>query len=220
VSATAADTGIGHKLTAPFLELLPITGVALAVLDSEEKASVLHVSDDTARRLEETHFDLGAGPLFECFTTMQPVLIPSVSDETRWPVFLSHASDLDVGAIFVFPLRLGAACVGTVLCYRTTAGALNDETVDVGAALARAISAPALRQAISPAGDEGDHEDAPIEMRREVHQATGMMLAQLDVDATDALARMRAYAFSHELSLREVARDVVNRRLNFSDVRN
>jgi AmiR/NasT family two-component response regulator len=88
----------------------------------------------------------------------------------------------------------------------------------VGTALARAISAPALRQAISLAGDEESHEDTPIEMRREVHQATGMMLAQLDLDATDALARMRAYAFSHGFSLREVARDVVNRRLNFSSV--
>ncbi|MCP2032511.1 hypothetical protein L1277_002614 [Okibacterium sp. HSC-33S16] len=218
VSATEADTGIGQKLTAPFLELLPITGVALAVLDREKKASVIHISDATAGRLEEAHFDLGAGPLFECFTTMRPVLIPSVSDEDRWPFFLSQASELNVNAIFVFPLILGAACVGTVLCYRTTAGPLDDDSVEVGAALARAVSAPALRQAISLAGDEKSREGTPIEMRREVHQATGMMLAQLDIDATEALARMRAYAFSQGLSLRDVARDVVNRRLNFSSV--
>ena len=53
--------------------------------------------------------------------------------------------------------------------------------------------------------------------RAEVHQATGMVSVQLGVSAAEALARMRAYAFVHNRLLIDVARDVVARRLRFSE---
>ena len=50
-----------------------------------------------------------------------------------------------------------------------------------------------------PGGRDGDGDgwrDPVISDRAEIHQATGMVLAQLDVSAEVALARMRAYASS------------------------
>jgi hypothetical protein len=44
-----------------------------------------------------------------------------------------------------------------------------------------------------------------------------MVSVQLDVTAAEALARMRAHAFVHDRLLIEVARDVVARRLVFSE---
>ena len=51
----------------------------------------------------------------------------------------------------------------------------------------------------------------------EVHQATGMILVQLGVSAAVALVRLRAYAYAHDRPLRDVAADVVARRLRFDD---
>lgn len=48
-----------------------------------------------------------------------------------------------------------------------------------------------------------------------VHQAAGMVAAQLDTSVADALIRLRAYAFGNDLPLTDVARDVVARRLRF-----
>jgi hypothetical protein len=59
---------------------------------------------------------------------------------------------------------------------------------------------------------DGLHSD-----RAEVHQATGMILAQLDIPAQDAFVRLRAYAFADRRPLGEVARDVVARRLVFTE---
>jgi hypothetical protein len=42
-----------------------------------------------------------------------------------------------------------------------------------------------------------------------------MVAAQLDVSVREALVRLRAYAFGHDRSLTEVARDVVDRKLRF-----
>jgi hypothetical protein len=46
-----------------------------------------------------------------------------------------------------------------------------------------------------------------------VHQAQGMVMVQLDVTLAGALALLRAHAYSHELELVDVARDVVSRKL-------
>lgn len=219
MNAAHAVADVGPKLAAPFLDLLPITGVAISVFSRDQKALVIHASDDTAAQLEESHLNLGEGPLFDCFTSAQPVLVPDVAAAERWPLFLSQARGMNVAAVFLFPLALGAACVGAVLCYRDTAGALNSEARDVGVALGRAIAGQALRRAVQLAEGEEPDETTPIEMRREVHQATGMVLSQLDTTASDALARMRAYAFSTGVNLREVAHHVVTRQLDFSTSR-
>jgi AmiR/NasT family two-component response regulator len=59
--------------------------------------------------------------------------------------------------------------------------------------------------------------DHPLGSRAEIHQATGMVLAQLEVSGTEALARLRGYAFVEQRTLIDVARDVVARRLVFSE---
>jgi hypothetical protein len=53
--------------------------------------------------------------------------------------------------------------------------------------------------------------------RTEVYQATGMIIAQLRVNAETALARLRAHAFATDRPIDEVARDVVGRRLRFDE---
>jgi hypothetical protein len=48
-----------------------------------------------------------------------------------------------------------------------------------------------------------------------VHQASGMVAAQLEVSVGQALVRLRAYAFGNDRHLTEVAKDVVGRKLRF-----
>lgn len=55
-------------------------------------------------------------------------------------------------------------------------------------------------------------------MRREVHQATGMIIVQLGTDPTSAFMRLRAHAFASERSVESVAHDVVSRILDFADL--
>jgi len=50
-----------------------------------------------------------------------------------------------------------------------------------------------------------------------VHQASGMVAAQLNVSVGQALVRLKAFAFGNDRPLRQVATDVVERRLRFDD---
>jgi len=49
--------------------------------------------------------------------------------------------------------------------------------------------------------------------RAEIDQATGMLTVQLGVPAGEAFARLRAYAYSQDRRLADVAGDIVARRL-------
>jgi hypothetical protein len=49
-----------------------------------------------------------------------------------------------------------------------------------------------------------------------VHNAAGMVSVQLGVSVTEALIRLRAYAFSQDRLVRDVAEDVASRRLRLS----
>jgi hypothetical protein len=62
---------------------------------------------------------------------------------------------------------------------------------------------------------EGWLADVPLE-RPAVYQATGMVIAQLELSPDDALATLRAHAFVHDRPIDEVARDVVARTLRFA----
>ena len=44
-----------------------------------------------------------------------------------------------------------------------------------------------------------------------------MVSTQLDISVTDAILRLRSYAFATETPLTEIAQDVVDRRLRFAE---
>ena len=119
-----------------------------------------------------------------------------------------------MGALFAVPLQWGTINLGVLDLYRKAPGSLSQ------AQLRDAISAAdiATLMFLGVRTDPGDEAwlDETVHSRAEIHQATGMVLAQLGVSAQDALARLRAYAFVEQRLLSDVARDVVTRRLRFT----
>ncbi|MCU1404438.1 MAG: antitermination regulator [Glaciihabitans sp.] len=217
-----ADSGSASALGEAFLQLMPITGVSISVFNQALKQSTIYASDDTAARLDELQFDLGEGPAFDSVRSTAPVLLGDIAAEAqeRWPIFTQSLSALPVGALFTFPLVMGAVCIGVATLYSTTPGNLSDDTTATGRSVARSIAGPALRRAARSA-----HSDEPlgmgqpvIELRREVHQATGMVVGQLNISATEAFARLRAHAFSTDRTVQQVAHEVLSRDLNFSQL--
>ena len=70
-------------------------------------------------------------------------------------------------------------------------------------------------QANAPPGKLAEELEAGGDFQYVVHQAAGMVSAQLEISVGQALARLRAYAFGNDRQLREVAEAVVGRTLRF-----
>ncbi|WP_152547006.1 ANTAR domain-containing protein [Amycolatopsis orientalis] len=137
-------------------------------------------------------------------------------DEQRRPGFADSASANGAHAAFAFPLGLGAIRLGTLtLCRRKTGSLSPDELTD---ALALAdLSTTALL-----ADSSGEDDQLALWARKDtaghyddVHVATGMLTARLDISLQDALMRLRAHAYSRQLPITEVARAVIIRQSRF-----
>jgi hypothetical protein len=215
------QSGSDAGLSAPFVTQLSITGASVSVIVENRRQSTISVSDETAAEIDELQFVLGEGPHWDALRTGRPVAVPNLqlTGGHTWPVLFHALAKFELGALFAFPLRMGAVTVGVADLYRRGPGPLDRQEVRTGMSLARACAPRALQVAIALANDDAPSGGglAP-EMRREVHQATGMILVQLDIDATEAFARLKAHAFASGISIQEVAKEVVQRRLNFRDL--
>jgi hypothetical protein len=68
-------------------------------------------------------------------------------------------------------------------------------------------------QAGAPSGMVAGELEASADFHFLVHNAAGMVSVQLGISVTDALIRLRAYAFTRDRLLTEMAQDVIARRL-------
>jgi hypothetical protein len=209
---------------------LVVDGAALSLLTMTTARHTMHASDPTAELLEELQFSLNEGVCIQAAQTGYPVVIEDMrhtDHEGRWPMFAAAVSEqTPVRALWAFPLRWGTANLGVVEVYRRTPGGLTPQQYrDVlGAMDTAALMVLTLRTEPSPGIDHNTGEglvapgwlDSMVAARAQVHQATGMVLAQLGVSSTEALARLRARAFAEQRLLIDVARDAVARRLSFT----
>ena len=68
-------------------------------------------------------------------------------------------------------------------------------------------------QANAPPGTLAAELELGADFHYVVHQATGMVAAQLEVGVGQALIRLRAYAYAHDQTLTDVARAVISHEL-------
>lgn len=217
---TADGPPSGHStLCTPFLTRLPISGAVISITDRAGHRTTVAASDPAVARWDELELELGIGPLHDALLDSAPVMIGDLRGDDRARIIGAHLESLGIRAVFALPLLLGAATIGVVGLYRSSPGALSSESLEVALALARATAVPAVRAALGSAESSApvDRMSAPG-IRREVHQATGMISAQLSITVSDAFARLRAHALVNERSVTDVAHDVVDGRLNFRTV--
>jgi hypothetical protein len=195
-----------------------IDRAAVTVVLAAAPHETVCASDTVASDLEELTLTLGEGPGVDAVAA-GPVLVAdltALASLARWPIYAPAAMDAGIRAVFALPLRIGAIRLGVLSLYRATPGDLDaDQLAD---ALVLADTACALLlDATQPDQRRRDgHRPEPAGPHHpEIHQATGMITVQLGVTAAVALTRLRAYAYAHDRRLRDVARDVVARRLRF-----
>ncbi|MFN4000845.1 GAF and ANTAR domain-containing protein [Microcella sp.] len=207
-------------LCGPFMTQLPVSGALLSVVDRHGHRATVRTTDPVAARWDELELELGAGPLHDAMVDSRPQLVPDVAHSAMTPLLASPLARLGVRALFAFPLIMGSATVGVAGLYRNRPGALSAESLSRAIALARSATVPAVQEALRLAESEVDTDERETRpgLRREVHQATGMISAQLDVSTTEAFARLRAYAITTNRSISAVSLDVVARTIDFLDL--
>lgn len=209
-----AGLPLAHRLGSSAGQLMGAAGTAITIAYTTVDRVTICATDDLAARMEDLQDVLGQGPGHVAYTTGQqvPAVFGDVASDDRWPLLAKAAREMFGSVRFdAIPIRPGRAVLGVLTCHQPPPGGLV-----LGASttqfLADAVGAALLDD---PQKDVVERS-SPWSSRASIHQATGMVVAQLGVTTDDAVALLRAHAFAHEHSLADTATAVVSRELDFS----
>ena len=117
--------------------------------------------------------------------------------------------------MFGFPLRFGTVRLGALNFYRDRPGPLSDDQHADALVIADVTARWVLEtQAGAPPGAVAEELEAGADFHCAVHDAPGTESpSQLGISLTEALIRLRTFAFSSDHPMAEVAQAVIARTL-------
>jgi hypothetical protein len=216
IEALSANADSPRSFSAPIVSALAITGASVSTIGIARDPETLSASNDQAARLDELQFDLGEGPCWDTVATRRPVFEEDVRTAVaRWPALAPALADSPVRALHAFPLLVGSLQVGVLDLYSAATGMLDDAEVAGTNRMVSALARLVLREElmIFTSSEPPDRTDYS---RRIVHQAVGMVIAQLALSSADALLVLQGHAFAAGRTVKEVSQDVIDFTIDFS----
>jgi hypothetical protein len=218
---SVGDDGLGtpallRRLCSAVTRSLPATWAGISLVEGGQVGGTFTGSDAQARDLEDLQFDLGEGPCVDSVRARRPVLEADLGGDGfgRWPAYAPVAYQYGARGVFAFPLQVGALCVGALDVYQDRAGPMPADAFVSALGFADiAMDMLVDGQADASAGQVEPEVGAVLAPRLEVYQAQGMVIVDLGVTLNEAMALLRAHAFTVGRPLGDVARDVVAGRL-------
>ncbi|GGR71032.1 hypothetical protein GCM10010252_06620 [Streptomyces aureoverticillatus] len=200
-------------------DMLGLDGLGLLLAPGESPGELVQSFGEHTLALEDLQQVQGHGPTLAAARHGTLMLLPDVADTAtfagdRWPGLPGAIEALGVRAVFSFPLRIGVVALGALTGHRVRPGPMSTDQLTDAFGLADTIAQIVIATAAHAELPGTSLLDDPGLHFAEVHQATGMLAAQLETDCDHALIRLRGHAFSEGRPLLDVARDVLARRLD------
>jgi len=201
--------------------LFDIDAAAISLVFDGANSGTLGSSGAPARMYDELQFTLGEGPCLDSITLRTPILVADLADtiDARWPIYGPAMLSHQIRGVFAMPVLVAGEHVGALDFFRAQPGDLAGDHLAGAIGAAELASAPLLDlmndDLLAAVNDPESNAWAELHAlsRAEVSQATGMLVAQLDVEPAEALVRLRAHAYATGRSSTDVARDILDRRL-------
>jgi hypothetical protein len=193
-----------------------MTGAGVMLMSGDVPRGSLCASNEVSQLIEELQYTLGEGPCVDAYQQDRVVAEPDLADPVtrRWVAFAPPALEAGVRAVFGFPLRVGTVRLGAIDLYRDRSGPLSDDQHADALVMADVTARWVLEaQAGAPPGAVARELEVGSDFHFAVHNAAGMVSVQAGISVTEALIRLRAFAFSQDRLLADVAQDVIDRRL-------
>jgi hypothetical protein len=197
-------------------ELVGVSGAGIMLMSGEVPRGSLCASDEVSHLIEDLQYTTGEGPCVDAYRQDRVVIEPDLADPAtpRWLAFTPRAVRAGARAVFGFPLRVGTVRLGALNLYRDAPGPLSDDQHADALVVADVTARWVLEmQSGAPAEMVARELEIGADFHFTVHNAAGIVSVQEGISITEALIRLRAFAFSHDRLLAEVANDVIAHRL-------
>jgi hypothetical protein len=188
--------------------VLDVAGAGISVFADDFRVP-LGASDRSASTAEQLQFSLGEGPCLDAYGNARPFWGSEQDIQVKWPLFHSElVGRTPYRSIVSLPLRLSRSTGGAVDLYLTKASEPDALDLEDLASITEQIVArlswqtePSVAELPGPGWLHGPS----AHMRTRIWIAIGMINAHFGLNAPDALAMLRAYAFTHEQLLDDLA---------------
>lgn len=205
-----------HRLVGNCVELLDCSEAGILLVDAAGGLRVMASSSERAGALELLQSQDTEGPCFECYSTGKPVVSEDLSAEVdRWSLFVPTALRMGFRSSQAFPMRVRGEIIGALNLFRVVPGQVSSSDLALGQGMAD-IAAVALLQerALRESRSVVEQLQTALTSRVVIEQAKGVLAQQAHISVDAAFARLRAHARNHNLRLSEVARDLLDGRLD------
>lgn len=203
-------------LTTHCVRLLDVASAGLLLADPRGVLHVVAASSERTRNLELYQLQRDQGPCRDCFQAGTPVNVPDLAAELdRWPQFVPAARASGFAAVHALPMRLRNTVLGTLGLFGDRAGALADDDLVLGQALAHVASVAIVNDAAAADRTALNTQlQRALDSRIILEQAKGLLAQIGGFDMDDAFRVLRRYARDHGYKLSDVASQIVARRLS------
>ena len=205
-----------HWLVEQCTDILDTQAGGLMLADPTGQLQLVASTSEEAELVEIFQLAAGEGPCLDCFRTGTPVTVGNIeADGGSWPTFSAEALKFGFRSIHATPLRLRGQVIGTMNLFSDHVGALVSEDIAVAQALADVATIGILQERhIRSANVVTEQLQRALDSRILIEQAKGILATTMNTTMNNAFAIMRTYARDRNLPLRQVADDVIARRIS------
>ncbi|MEO7061205.1 MAG: GAF and ANTAR domain-containing protein [Lapillicoccus sp.] len=214
-------SSLPQRLVEACVRITGLAGGAITLEYASQERMTVAATDHCAARLEDLQEVVREGPGWSAHRDFEAVSGDLSESPARWPTLAAAAVE-EMGPMWMCaaPIRAGSELIGVLTLHGPTTGqdvtTGHDSAVVVAELGTVQFLADVVGAALFAAVDSQiERGDSWIE-RAKVNQAGGMVSSQLSVPIADALALLRAHAFTGGISLVDVADQVLHGSLLFT----
>jgi GAF domain-containing protein len=197
------------------VEVVGVSAAGVMLVAPEGDLRVVASSSEAMRVLELFELQSDEGPCLDCYSSGEAVLNEDLTTvDGRWPRFAPVALDAGFRAAHALPMRLRGSIIGALNLFNSQEGALSEEQLVAGQALAAVATIAILQQrVVSEARTVNDQLNHALTSRVVIEQAKGVLAERAGLSMEAAFEAMRHYARDRNLRLVDVAGHVVDKTL-------
>ena len=201
-----------HQVTVRCAEVLDVSAAGVLLTDQRGALRVVAASTEQTRLLELLQLQDDEGPCPECFHTGRPIAVADLSAATsRWPRFAAEARQIGFVSVYALPMRLRTDVIGALNLFGTEPGALDEDTIRLGQALADVATIGLLQaRAIRNRDALAEQLQAALNSRVVIEQAKGVIAERRHLDMDQSFTLLRGTARTSNRRLSDLARAVID----------
>ena len=123
------------------VDILPVDAAGVSLIFPTNNPRLIAGSDESAIRYERLQTLVGQGPCVAAYQSGEPILIPDLVHDDRFPLFAEVALAEGLAGVFALPLSNGERRLGALDLYRRTPGDLSEQELATARTLADVATA-------------------------------------------------------------------------------